>query len=123
MDYRARSDDAGWQARLLGSLSLAPLADAHLNPRKTILQPVDRGIDFVGHLIRPWHRTPRANALPNALRRLGACKADEFDQINSYFGLFRQSPASHHLRARLANEARQRGFCVDGEFTKIYRKG
>ena len=32
---------------------------AHLNPTKTILQPVDRGIDFVGHVIKPWRRTTR----------------------------------------------------------------
>jgi len=100
------------------------LADLHLrlNPRKTVLQPVDRGIDFVGHLVRPWRREPRANALPNALRRIGAANADEFDQINSYFGLLRQSPASHHLRARLANSARDRGFTVNASLTKAYRK-
>ena len=101
------------------------LADLHLalNPRKTVSQPVDRGIDFVGHLIKPWRRTPRANALPNALRRIGTVDADEFDQINSYFGLLRQSPASHHLRAELANAARRRGFTVNGELTKAYRRG
>jgi RNA-directed DNA polymerase len=30
-----------------------------LNPSKTILQPIDRGIDFVGQVIKPWHRTMR----------------------------------------------------------------
>ena len=95
---------------------------AQLNPRKTVLQPVSRGIDFVGHLIRPHRREPRANALPNALRRLGAPGVDDFDQINSYFGLLRQSPASHHLRSKLANGARQRGFTVNAAFTKVYRK-
>src|SRR6185369_3993886 len=28
-----------------------------LNPRKTVLQPVERGVDFVGQLIKPWRRT------------------------------------------------------------------
>ena len=32
---------------------------ARLNPKKTILQPVDRGIDFVGQVIKPWRRTLR----------------------------------------------------------------
>lgn len=95
---------------------------AHLNPRKTVLQSISRGIDFVGHVIRPWHRAPRANALPNALRRIGDGAADEFDQVNSYFGLLRQSPASHHLRARLANAARDRGFTVNASFTQVFRK-
>ncbi|GAC1664615.1 MAG: hypothetical protein PVS3B2_00530 [Candidatus Dormibacteraceae bacterium] len=42
--------------------------------------------------------------------------------LNSYFGLLRQSPASHHLRAQLANAARERSFCVNASFTKVYRK-
>jgi retron-type reverse transcriptase len=113
---------SAWHARIRDFLPAR--LGAHLNPRKTVLQPVERGIDFVGHVIRPWHRSPRANALPNALKRIGnAAKVDEFDQINSYFGLLRQSPASHHLRAQLANVARSRGFCVAAAFTKIYRRG
>ncbi len=97
---------------------------AHLNPRKTVMQPVERGIDFVGHVIRPWHRTPRANALPNALRRLRATPDDAlFETLNSYFGLFRQAPASHHTRALLANAARDRGFSVNHALTQVYRKG
>jgi RNA-directed DNA polymerase len=112
---------ADWHQRI--AAFLPERLHAQLNPRKTILQPVGRGIDFVGHLIRPWRREPRANALPNAIKRIGACDADEFDQINSYFGLLRQSPASRHLRARLANAARDRGFCVDGDFTRVFRKG
>ena len=47
---------------------------------------------------------------------------DEFDQVNSYLGLLRQSPASHHLRARLANAARRRGFSVNASLTKVFRK-
>ena len=36
---------------------------ARLNPSKTILQPVERGIDFVGHVIKPWRRTTRTRTL------------------------------------------------------------
>ncbi len=42
--------------------------------------------------------------------------------INSYLGLFRQTPASHHVRAQLANAARRRGFSVNASLTKVYRK-
>lgn len=110
-----------WHARIAAFLPAR--LGAHLNPRKTVLQPISRGIDFVGHVIRPWHRTPRANALHNAIRRLDDPKVDTFDQVNSYFGLLRQSPASHQLRAQLANAARDRGFTVNGDLTKAYRKG
>ncbi len=96
---------------------------ARINPRKTVLQPVSRGIDFVGHVIRPHHRTPRANALPNALRRIADTHDDAlFETVNSYFGLFRQAQ-SHHVRAQLANAARRRGFTVNGDLTKVYRRG
>ena len=102
----------------------AKLAELHLqlNPRKTILQPVARGVDFVGHVIRPWRRVPRPNALPRAIARIDEGRTDAFDQFNSYFGLLRQSPASHHLRAQLANAARDRGFTVNASFTKVFRK-
>jgi len=96
---------------------------ARLNVRKTVLQPVDRGVDFVGHVIKPWRRVPRTNALPNALRRLEATADVDYPAaINSYFGLMRQSPASHALRSRLANVARKRGFTVNADCTKVYRK-
>jgi retron-type reverse transcriptase len=96
---------------------------AHLNPRKTVLQPADRGIDFVGHVIKPWRRIPRANALPNALRRLQqTADADYIAAANSYFGLLRQSQSSHHIRADLANSARRRGFSVSADLTKAYAK-
>jgi hypothetical protein len=112
---------SGWLRQVDAFLPLR--LGAHLNPRKTVLQPIARGIDFVGHVIRPWHRTLRANALPNALRRLSATPDDTlFETLNSYFGMFRQAPASHHVRAQLANAARNRGFCVNGSLTKVYRK-
>lgn len=97
--------------------------NARLNPRKTIMQPIERGIDFVGQIIKPWHRVPRANALPNALKRVRETPDDAlFETLNSYFGLFRQSDSSHHVRARFANAARDRGFCVNSSLTKVYRK-
>ena len=41
---------------------------------------------------------------------------------NSYFGLLRQSPSSHHDRAELANAMRRRGFTAKGDLTKVYRR-
>lgn len=96
---------------------------AKLNERKTILQPIDRGIDFVGHVIKPWHRTTRRRTYHEALRRVAqAPAADVHVLANSYFGLLRQAPASHHDRARLANVVRDRGHMVDAAFTKTYRR-
>lgn len=94
-----------------------------LNPRKTILQPIERGVDFVGHLIKPWHHTTRRRTVRAGLQRLVTMPAaDVFTSANSYFGLLRQVPASHVDRARLANLVRARGHCVDSTLTKCYRK-
>jgi hypothetical protein len=95
----------------------------HLNPAKTILQPVDRGIDFVGQVIKPWHTTLRRRTYRNALHRTSAINNEDlFKTANSYFGLLRQATHSHHDRAQLANVLRDRGSCVDGGFTKTFRR-
>ena len=103
----------------------AKLAGLHLqlNPRKTILQPVARGIDFVGHLVKPWRRITRRKTVHMALERLQNMPASELHQsANSTFGLLRQATHSHHDRTRVAKLALQRGHVVQGDMTKIYRK-
>lgn len=94
-----------------------------INRRKTILQPVDRGIDFVGQVIKPWRRTTRPNTRKRAADRL--LQTPEQDLVvvaNSYFGLLRQADHSHHDRARLARLLLDRGHVVDFAFTKIFKK-
>jgi len=93
-----------------------------INPRKKILQPIDRGVDFVGQVIKPWRRETRKRTRNEALRRVAATPGDDLMEVaNSYFGLLRQSTASHHDRALLANVVRDRGRAVDAAFTKTYR--
>ncbi len=98
-----------------------------LNPRKTILQPVSRGVDFVGHVIKPWRRTTRRGTVARAIARLQALqRTPERDRLtvrqlaNSYLGLLRQASHSHHDRARLANAVRDLGHSINGSFTKAY---
>lgn len=94
-----------------------------LNPAKTILQPVDRGVDFVGQVIKPWHRTTRRRAFNEAISRTGQTKPEDlFETANSYFGLLRQASHSHHDRALLGNVLMYRGHCVNMGFTKTYRR-
>lgn len=94
-----------------------------LNPRKTILQPIDRGVDFVGQIVKPWRRVTRKTLLENAASALaGKTGEDLMMTANSYFGLLRQSTSSHSSRARLARIAISKGHCVDGGFRKIFRK-
>ena len=96
---------------------------ARLNPAKTILQPIDRGIDFVGQVIKPWRRITRRRTFNDALRRVREIESSKlFETANSYFGLLRQSGHSHHDRAELANTLRYRGHCIKADFTKTYRR-
>ncbi|WP_420915896.1 RNA-directed DNA polymerase [Paraburkholderia monticola] len=94
----------------------------HINPSKTILQPIEHGVDFVGQVIKPWRRETRKRTRNEALRRVASAPAgDVFEMANSYFGLLRQATASHQDRAKLANVVRSRGRAVDAALTKTYR--
>ncbi|MES2909849.1 MAG: RNA-directed DNA polymerase [Pseudomonadota bacterium] len=96
---------------------------ARLNPAKTILQPIDRGIDFVGHIVKPWRRTTRPRSLATAIKRLQAMPAsDVFSAGNSYLGLARQASHSHHDQAKLINVLRKRGHSFKPDHSKIFRK-
>ncbi|WP_317205463.1 RNA-directed DNA polymerase [Janthinobacterium sp.] len=96
---------------------------ANLNPTKTILQPVDRGVDFVGHVIKPWCTRMRRRTVREAINRVAQVDAaDVFTSANSYFGLLRQSSSSHTDRAALARAVLRRGHSVNHTFTKTYRK-
>ncbi len=109
---------AKWEIEefLLGKLN------ACINPTKTILQPVERGVDFVGQVIRPWHRVTRPRTVKAAMRRVREIDAvDLFETANSYYGLFRQTK-SHHQRAQLSNLLRYRGHTISGNLMKTYRR-
>lgn len=94
-----------------------------LNPAKTILQPLARGIDFVGQVIKPWRRTTRKRTVEAAVKRLASMPtADVFAAGNSYLGLLRQASHSHADQARLANVLRGRGHAIKGDLSKIYRR-
>jgi len=124
-DFVLLHEDRSWlrwaHGRIEGKLAELRL---QLNPRKTIIQPISRGVDFVGHVIKPWRRTIRPRSMASALVRLAeAPAADVHQTANSYFGLLTQASHSHADRAQLANLVRQRGHCVNAALTKTYRKG
>lgn len=97
--------------------------NARLNPAKTILQPVDRGVDFVGQVIKPWTRYTRKRTVNEAISRINQTpKAEQFEVANSYFGLIRQASSSHHDRTRIANELRNHGFTINQKITKTFRQ-
>ncbi len=94
-----------------------------LNPSKSILQPIARGVDFVGQVIKPWRRTTRRKTVSHAIHRIQDLDQDEiFETANSYFGLLGQASHSHTDRARLANALRRRGHSIQSDLKKTYRR-
>lgn len=94
-----------------------------LNPSKTILQPVERGVDFVGQVIKPWRRTTRRRTLASALQRIEHMPASQTHAAgNSYLGLVRQASHSHKERAAVCRALLKRGHAVEGlHLTKAFR--
>lgn len=93
-----------------------------LNPVKTILQPIDRGVDFVGHVIKPWRRTTRRRTVRHAIAAIADIgQADLMQTANSYFGLLGQASHSHVDRARLARQVLRRGKAVSGNLRKTFK--
>lgn len=93
-----------------------------LNPRKTVRQPINRGIDFAGYVIKPWRTEVRRRTVRSALSSIEALPEGEtLETINSYLGLMRHANA-YHDRAGIANAARKRGHCVDVGLNKAFRR-
>lgn len=100
-----------------------PTLGLQLNPKKTILQPIDRGVDFVGQVIYPHRRTIRRRSLRNAIQRISTSPGDRlFETINSYYGLLTQASHSHNDRVRLSHAVLARGHAVSGDLTKTFRR-
>lgn len=99
---------------------LAVQLQAQLNPRKTIIQPVERGVDFVGQVIKPWRRITRRKTVATALRRAASTPAGQLrETANSYFGQLGQASHSHNDRRKLAKALLMRGRAVNAGLSKI----
>ena len=122
-DFLILHESADYLNSVLRDLTewLPTTLNARLNPSKTILQPVTRGVDFVGQVIRPWHNTTRKRTANVAIERCThSTKQDFFTTANSYFGLFSQAKSSHRQRAKIGKIALLRGHSINKELTKIY---
>jgi RNA-directed DNA polymerase len=122
-DFILLHESREWLVAMLAEVAafLPRELGVELNPTKTILQPVERGIDFVGQVLKPWHRRIRRRTFNEALARTASVDAGNvFATANSYFGLLRQATASRRDRALLANVARRRGRAVNRSLTKVY---
>ncbi len=108
-----------WLARI--TAFLPEQLDIQLNPSKTILQPIERGVDFVGQVIKPWSRTTRRRTVRHAIARVIASNKSQVQKTaNSYYGLFRMATHSHMDRANLTHAVFTHGKAVNRQLTKTY---
>jgi hypothetical protein len=124
-DFLFLHESPDYLNRVLADLAtfLPARLGVRLNASKTIVQPIDRGVDFVGQVIKPWSRSTRRRTMNEGLRRVEQAPAEDVHVMaNSYFGLFGQAPSSHGDRAQLANVARRRGHSVNRNLTKSFAR-
>ncbi|MFY3544414.1 reverse transcriptase, partial [Achromobacter xylosoxidans] len=121
-DFILLHPSSKWLGQALDSINTyLPKLGLSLNPRKTIIQPVDRGVDFAGHVIKPWRREIRRRSVRSALQRIEDLPQEKvFETGNSYLGLLRHADG-HRDRALIANALRKRGHSVSADLTKAYR--
>ena len=92
------------------------------NPKKTILQPVDRGVDFVGYVIMPHYIAPRRAILhkaKSAIHNAGS-KEKRVQIANSYLGMLVHSK-SHAQRASICNLMLKYGHTISLDFKKAIK--
>lgn len=120
MEHRSRADYTGQATKPTTLVGLGPVAKLV----RARLQPAARGVDFVGHVIKPWRRTTRPRTLATALQRIEhMAQADTYAAGNSYLGLVRQATHSHQERAALCRALLRRGHPVEGlGLTKALRR-
>lgn len=124
-DFMLLHESSAWLSAALREIDafLPATLGVRLNHSKTIIQPVSRGVDFVGHVIKPWCTRTRRRTLNEAISRVNSMPSEDvYQSANSYFGLLRQSTHSHADQARFAKAVLRRGHCVSGDLTKAYRK-
>ena len=93
-----------------------------LAEHKTFVTPVAKGIDFVGHVIRPHRRSGRPKTHRAALRRLQDAPAADFAKsCNSYLGLYRHS-GSRAQTIDICRIALRRRHWIAGDLTKVATK-
>lgn len=90
-----------------------------LAEHKTFVAPAEKGVDFVGHVIRPYRRSGRAKTHRNALRSLEAVPAADLPvRCNSYLGLYRHTGSRAQVIA-ICRVASRRGLKLDRDLTKV----
>lgn len=93
-----------------------------LHPKKTEINRIERGLNFVGFIHRPHARYVRRSTAENLKRKIGSDMIGDPDRlrqtVNSYFGLMRNAN-SFSERDRIAALLRERGYRCDRDRTRL----
>lgn len=116
-------DSPQWLNGALRSINeFLPRLRLALNPRKTVIQPVARGVDFAGYVVKPWRMEARRRTVRAALHAIEAKPSGEtLPTVNSYLGLLRHC-AGYRDQAVIAKAARMCGHSIAWDASKAYRK-
>ena len=91
-----------------------------LAEHKTFVAPAAKGVDFVGHVIRPFRRSGRPKTHRAAIRRIEAAPAaDLAARVNSYLGLYRHGGSQAQI-IDVGHAAMRRGLKLDRSLTKVH---
>lgn len=118
--------DGGWLNSVYDSM--AAFAEQKLkvrfHPNKKEINRVERGVNFVGYIIKPHCKYLRRSTIDNLYSRSAVRnEADEIRAtVNSYFGLLRHAN-TYGERKRAAKILGQRGCWFDGGLTKMTKLG
>lgn len=98
--------------------------EVQFHPKKTQINKVEHGVNFVGYIIKPWRKYLRRSTLNNMYKRYNP--NGDFDSlratVNSYFGMLRHANA-YNERKRAVQKFSADGCCFDAGLTKLVRIG
>jgi len=91
-----------------------------LHPNKTEINRIERGINFLGYIVRPHARYVRRSTLHNAHSKIKSAKAstDVRAVANSYFGLMGHAKAWRE-RVRFANLLAAHGHRINRDLNRV----
>lgn len=93
-----------------------------LHPRKTSINKIEHGVNFVGYIIKPYRRYLRNSIISNLMQKtedpLFFKNADVVASVNSYLGMLRHVNG-YNARRKICQRLEWLGYNSDIELTKL----
>jgi hypothetical protein len=93
-----------------------------LHPKKTSINKIEHGVNFVGYIIKPWRKYVRRSTISNLMRKMEDPlfwkEADVKASVNSYLGFLRHVNG-YGARKKICQRMEWLGYESDQELTKV----